>query len=58
MLHCPFLTPEVILTTMDSRRSPKDAILVIEDDPEIASVVVMNIEDLGFKLLRPGNAWE
>jgi DNA-binding response OmpR family regulator len=34
---------------MDSGPSPKDTILVIEDDPEIASVVVMNIEDLGLK---------
>jgi two-component system alkaline phosphatase synthesis response regulator PhoP len=46
---CPLLAPEIILTTMNSRPGSKDTILVIEDDPEIASVVVMNIEELGLK---------
>jgi DNA-binding response OmpR family regulator len=42
-------TLERILTAMDSRQGSQDTILVIEDDPEIASVVVMNIEDMGLK---------
>ena len=49
MFLCPLRAQEIILTTMDSQPGLKDTILVIEDDPEIASVVVMNIEDLGFK---------
>jgi DNA-binding response OmpR family regulator len=34
---------------MDNRQGPNNTILVIEDDPEIASLVAMNIEDMGLR---------
>jgi len=35
---------------MESQKESRDTILVIEDDPEIASVVKMNVEDQGLRV--------
>ena len=40
---------------MGSRHEPNDTILIIEDDPEIASIVAMNIEDMGLKAEHVGD---